>query len=382
MLFVSAGRHQRLQQQNQALLARLDAAEHEAAQLRDALQASRDDTRLQTDLAFYKGLAGNLLKFGRSIGHVGNSFSYLNARLDDNHQRAQDVASAAIHNKLKFGVLQEQSQRMENGLATLNQRISELVQRAGEIDRIVGLIGSIASQTNLLALNAAIEAARAGESGRGFAVVAGEIRDLAEKTASATQDIVRETADIQAVIHTAQDEIRLHVDSANHFHTMTTEASSAMLDVHGQAQRMHHEIGQSFFRAGIELANLAELSLKASVYDAILSGEPDASTLPTEEQCPFGRWYYGNGNAALRGNLQFRLIERPHEQVHHTGAAAIDAFAQGRLDTTLEQLALMEDSNVEVMDIVKKVLAEYEKGLQVPARSSAAAPLLRVVGAD
>ncbi|WP_410478794.1 CZB domain-containing protein [Pseudomonas sp. zfem005] len=145
---------------------------------------------------------------------------------------------------------------------------------------------------------------------------------------------------------------------------------------------MHHEIGQSFFRAGIELANLAELSLKASVYDAILSGEPDASVLPTEEQCPFGRWYYGDGNAALRGNLQFRLIERPHERVHHAGAAAIDAFAEGRLDTTLEQLALMEDSNVEVMDIVKKVLAEHEKGLQVPARSAVAAPLLRVVGAD
>ncbi|MBA4681882.1 methyl-accepting chemotaxis protein [Pseudomonas sp. MDMC216] len=363
MFLVSAARHRHLEAEHQALLARFVASEQENRRLDAELKNNREDTRLQSDLAFYKGLAGNLLKFGQSIGHVGDSFSYLNARLDDNNRRAQDVANAAIQNKLKFGQLQDESQRMEDGLASLNQRISELVQRAGEIDRIVGLIGSIASQTNLLALNAAIEAARAGESGRGFAVVAGEIRDLAEKTASATQDIVRETADIQNVIHAAQAQIQQHASSAGHFHVMTTEASAAMLNVHGQALRMHHEISQSFFRSGIELANLAELSLKASVYQAILSGRGDASDLPSEEQCLFGRWYYGEGNAALQGNREFRQIEHPHELVHQCGAEAITAFAEGRLQATLEQLATMEDANVEVMRIVKKVLNEHDKGL-------------------
>nr|WP_220813676.1 methyl-accepting chemotaxis protein [Pseudomonas paralcaligenes] len=365
MFFVSASRHRTLEAEHDALRERLAAREREADALREELRQCRQDTRLQTDLAFYQGLAENLLKFGHSIHHVGESFGYLNARLDENHRRAQDVAGAAIQNKLKFGHLQEESQRMENGLASLEQRISELVARAGEIDRIVGLIGSIASQTNLLALNAAIEAARAGESGRGFAVVAGEIRDLAEKTASATQDIVRETADIQNVIHAAQQEIRDHAGSANRFHAMTTEASAAMLDVHGQAQRMHREIGQSFFRAGIELANLAELSLKASVYEAILHGG-DAG-LPSEEQCPFGRWYYGDGHEALRGSREFRLIERPHQQVHQCGAEAIAAFAERRLEVTLERLATMEAANVEVMRIVGRVLAEHDKGLAAPA---------------
>ena len=367
MFFVSAKHHRSLEAEHQALLTRLTASEQETQHLRSALQASQEDTRLQSDLSFYRGLAGNLLKFGQSIEHVGDSFSYLNARLDENNRRAQDVAQAAIQNKLKFGQLQEESQRMEDGLASLNQRISELVKRASEIDRIVGLIGSIASQTNLLALNAAIEAARAGESGRGFAVVAGEIRDLAEKTASATQDIVRETADIQSVIHAAQQEIQQHAGSAGHFHAMTTEASGAMLNVHGQAQRMHHEINQSFFRSGIELANLAELSLKASVYQAILSGQGDARDLPNEEQCLFGRWYYGEGNAALLGNHEFRQIEHPHEQVHQCGAQAITAFASGRLQETLDNLATMEDANIEVMRIVRKVLDEHDKGLTAPA---------------
>ncbi|GIH97622.1 methyl-accepting chemotaxis protein [Planobispora siamensis] len=80
--------------------------------------------------------------------------------------------------------------------ATANDTIAQLGESSAEIGNVIKTITSIAEQTNLLALNATIEAARAGDAGKGFAVVASEVKDLAQETAKATEDISRR---IQAV---------------------------------------------------------------------------------------------------------------------------------------------------------------------------------------
>jgi methyl-accepting chemotaxis protein len=76
---------------------------------------------------------------------------------------------------------------------TTATEVTQLAQQSAAIDDFVELIKRISSQTNLLALNAAIEAARAGEHGRGFAVVAEEVRQLADESARAAEDVARTT---------------------------------------------------------------------------------------------------------------------------------------------------------------------------------------------
>jgi methyl-accepting chemotaxis protein len=77
--------------------------------------------------------------------------------------------------------------------------VSQLTQASTEIGDIVRAITSIAEQTNLLALNATIEAARAGDAGKGFAVVAAEVKELAQETSRATEDITAKIAGIQGM---------------------------------------------------------------------------------------------------------------------------------------------------------------------------------------
>ena len=78
-----------------------------------------------------------------------------------------------------------------------DRTVAGLAESAQKIGEVVDLIRNIASQTNLLALNATIEAARAGDAGKGFAVVASEVKNLANQTAKATEDITNQIASIQ-----------------------------------------------------------------------------------------------------------------------------------------------------------------------------------------
>jgi methyl-accepting chemotaxis protein len=85
--------------------------------------------------------------------------------------------------------------------------MERLSEAASAIGQVTETIKAISSQTNLLALNASIEAARAGAAGKGFAVVAGEIKQLAEQTAAATEDIRGRVETVQAAVGQGTEEI-------------------------------------------------------------------------------------------------------------------------------------------------------------------------------
>ena len=161
------------------------AATELAATAENSLQAAQEQCRETNQIAAASE------EMAVTAGEVSRNAESAN-------RASMDAATSAVHGGKVIAHTIDRMKSISDFTHQTADRMEALNLRSDEIGKVITTIREISEQTNLLALNAAIESARAGEHGRGFAVVAGEVRRLAERTKSATEEIASTIVSIQS----------------------------------------------------------------------------------------------------------------------------------------------------------------------------------------
>ncbi|MEJ8476267.1 methyl-accepting chemotaxis protein [Roseibium algae] len=186
---------------------------------------------------------------------------------DTASENVQTVASAAEELSSSIGEISRQVEqtteivnRATEGAQTSNRKVAGLSDAANRIGEVVTLIQAIAEQTNLLALNATIEAARAGESGRGFAVVAAEVKELANQTSKATEEIGAQISAIQNETKEAVASIGAITAEMEEVNKYTAAISAAVEQQGAATDEISRNVAEAANGTGLVASNVGGLS--------------------------------------------------------------------------------------------------------------------------
>ena len=168
--------------------------------------------------------SGSVTMVASAASELASSISEIGQQASQSSKMAQQAVSQA-----------DQANDVVQGLASATDKVGEVVK----------LISDIAEQTNLLALNATIETARAGEAGKGFAVVASEVKNLANQTAQATDEIGSQISEIQGSMKSTVDGIETVVKTINEINATASTIAAAVEEQSAATQ----EIARSTDRA-------------------------------------------------------------------------------------------------------------------------------------
>ncbi len=305
-------------------------------------------------------------------------------------------------------------------MRNLSLKVESLKNEADKIGGVVNVINDLSDQTNLLALNAAIEAARAGEAGRGFAVVADEVRKLAERTQSATNEIASVISQIQTDIQATVQEAADAVKSVEEQKNLTEEANESFTQIFNNIQEVNALIGsisaaieeqsattseisnsiedlsrdtQSLDRLTVDLMDasgqlvnsinyidkelgqfkvsnpsaffimnkITHAILLKDIYNCVITGDCNVK-LTDHRNCSFGKYYYSDECQKQYGHIRaFKDIEIPHQAVHKAAQDVIQALNSNDNNEIHEKLAVMEKEAENFMESINQLINQLKQ---------------------